>query len=59
MFERWSPYSYQNSPEMYKEELEEMNEEPKIWGIMACVFHTAKLTMPSGIEEGPKSYSGI
>jgi len=58
MFERWSPYSYQNSPEMYKEELEEMNEEPKIWGIKACIFHTAKLTMPSGIEEGPKSYSG-
>ena len=44
---------------MYKEELEEMNEEPKIWGIKACIFHTAKLTMPSGIEEGPKSYSGI
>ena len=57
MFERWSPYSYKNSPEMYEDD--PCDEEPVSWDILSCLWHCARLATPMGSEGGPKSYAGM
>ncbi|XP_076279785.1 ionotropic receptor 25a [Lasioglossum baleicum] len=53
MFDRWSPYSYQNNREKYKED-----EEKREFNLRECFWFCMTSLTPQGGGEAPKNLSG-
>ncbi|XP_057341195.1 ionotropic receptor 25a [Microplitis mediator] len=53
IFDRWSPYSYQNNKEKYKDD-----EEKRVFHLKECLWFCMTSLTPQGGGEAPKNLSG-
>lgn len=53
VFDRWSPYSYQNNREKYKDD-----EEKREFNLKECLWFCMTSLTPQGGGEAPKNLSG-